>query len=335
LIFCIIIISIAFVLIKILTAYSVAFPSEIYYLFVLIIPTTLLEFNCAALRSANYINLALVFQSIIAPFFNIAAILLFDVSIQHLPILYISSYFVAFLLSELFVLRLIFQNRFYYFGANYAEPLDADENLTISKLWKSSKFIYTTTIFVGLMELDTYFVDRWVSLKDAGIYIVAKKTALIVTFLLLVVNNVITPKLATQIAQNDKVGLQNTLKGSFGLLMVYGTLTTLICFIFAKEILVFFGINSIEGVLILRILLIGQFINIITGPVGNILNTSGNEVVLRNIIVVSSIVFLLMYPIFAPQFGIVGIATITSLRVILFNLIASYFAYKLFIKTNL
>ena len=81
----------------------------------------------------------------------------------------------------------------------------------------------------------------------------------------------------------------------------------------------------------LLILTAGQFINIMTGPVGNILIMGGNERVLQNITIYISCLGLIGYFILIPLYGITGAAWVTALRVMLQNIIMFYFVVTIYI----
>ena len=172
-----------------------------------------------------------------------------------------------------------------------------------------------------ILELDTIILNYYFGLEKTGVYSIVKKISLLTSMPLVAINSVITPQLSILFEQKRISEINLLLKKVFVLLLLYSIPVTTLIILFSSELLVIFGQEFKQGNNILIITTIGQFINIITGPVGNILIMSNQEKLLRNIIVVITSLCLVSYFIFIPLYGVTGAALITSLRVILQNLI--------------
>ena len=85
-----------------------------------------------------------------------------------------------------------------------------------------------------------------------------------------------------------------------------------------------FGEQYKQGANLLRILVIGQFINVITGSVGFLLNMTGFEKDMRNIVFLSGAIALLLNFILIPIYGVTGAAIATSIAIALQSLFAVY-----------
>ena len=112
-------------------------------------------------------------------------------------------------------------------------------------------------------------------------------------------------------------------------MIFYGSLIiSIFLIVLSSVILAFFGSEFVSGKYILIILVFGQIINSITGSVGIFLSMTGNEKVLRNILVISTFAVLIAYIIVMPFFGSLGAAIIMFLGSCFVNIPAVLFAKK-------
>ena len=99
-------------------------------------------------------------------------------------------------------------------------------------------------------------------------------------------------------------------------------------FVFSEKLLSVFGGEYAESALILRVLIIGQFINLITGSVAFILNMTGHEKDMRNVVIISGSLSLALGFVMIPIFGVLGAAVSTAASLAVQNLIAVYMVKK-------
>ena len=83
-----------------------------------------------------------------------------------------------------------------------------------------------------------------------------------------------------------------------------------------------FGKGFEGGAWYLRVLSLGQFINVITGCVGYLLTMSGHEKDMRNITVINGVLAIVLALILNPIFGAMGSAISTAIAVAVSNLMA-------------
>jgi O-antigen/teichoic acid export membrane protein len=81
-----------------------------------------------------------------------------------------------------------------------------------------------------------------------------------------------------------------------------------------------FGAEFVTGASVLSILAIGQSVNVITGPAGNVLMMCGHERVVRNVLLASAMICLIANLILIPRMGAVGAAMANSATVTFENL---------------
>ncbi len=297
-----------------------------------IIPVLYIEQNAAILRGIGFFQISWILIGIAVPFLMLCILLSFNLTLLQAIICYLIFNWLVMFFS--FVLL--------------KKKIQLDDNIKVKEFIKilcnfksyrfhlpliiSSRSLCVIGIVTAIMEIDIILINYWFGPEQTGVYSIIKKISLSISILLVAVNSVIAPKLSILFEHNKKQELINLLKKTFFILLIYAIPVTYLLISFPKEILMIFGKDFSQGSNILIIISLGQFINIITGPVGNILIMSNQEKLLRNIIVVISCLCLISYFIFIPIYGITGAAWITALRVVTQNLIVFSIVLKQSIK---
>jgi len=172
-----------------------------------------------------------------------------------------------------------------------------------------------------------FFLGIWGTKAELGIFGVASKAAATVSFILISVNTIAAPKFAALYSKGEIGALGSTARVSafFSTLL---SIPALFFFIASPSwVMSLFGPSFVEGAAALAILASGQFINVITGPVGFLLIMSGNERLYRSTHVAAAAVNIALNIALIPGMGMTGAAIATSASIVLQNLLASYFVY--------
>jgi O-antigen/teichoic acid export membrane protein len=156
-------------------------------------------------------------------------------------------------------------------------------------------------------------VADMVTKENLGIFMVCFRLAILVNFLITIVNATTSPNLALHSFNYDLLQLKKCIVKANKTLMISCLPVLLILFIFAKYILEIFGLGSELSITVLRILIFGQLINVLTGVVSSILNMAGGQKENRNITILSSILCVFLILLLTPNFGILGVATSLSI----------------------
>lgn len=107
-------------------------------------------------------------------------------------------------------------------------------------------------------------------------------------------------------------------------------LLLLLMLIFPEFLMRIFGNEFVIAAPILQILAIGQFINVISGSVGYILNMTGHEKDFRNIVLISGPLALILAFLLTKNYGLYGAAYATAISVATQNLLAVWMVKKRF-----
>jgi O-antigen/teichoic acid export membrane protein len=194
-----------------------------------------------------------------------------------------------------------------------------------SVLWQSCYPLWITAIMQQL--------TLWGGQLVAGIYVssdqvaqlaVARNTTVLIVFILMAVNNVSAPRFAAMYRQGQMVKLKNYARNSTLLMTLVALPITLIIWFFPTEIMSLFGKDFTNGDAIwyLRILSIGQFINVITGSVSSLLIMSGHEKDLKNLRIINGILAIVLAVILTAMYGAIGSAMSSAIATAVFNLMA-------------
>jgi len=116
--------------------------------------------------------------------------------------------------------------------------------------------------------------------------------------------------------------LQAYIKNSNFITGIIGLPILLIIFLFPSFLISIFDSKLASPVLIasLFILAVGEFTNAVCGSVGLMLQTSNNQRVFKNIILLSACVNILLSLLLIPKYSILGAAVANSAATVLWNL---------------
>ncbi len=215
-------------------------------------------------------------------------------------------------------------------------------------IWKELRKIpkITTNIFVKKEFLDTsfsmllislstallaalpiLFLDYFTNEKTVGIFSVAFKIASLISLILTVINTMAAPKFAELFWNDKKVELQKLINQASKIMFWVSLVISIAIILFSNQILLTFGEEYKNARVILIIIVIGQFINSASGSVGIFMNMSGNQKYSRNIMLVTLILVSILYLIFSPKYGVLGVAIINTIGISIINITSAFFVY--------
>ena len=201
--------------------------------------------------------------------------------------------------------------------------VEANHSLTYKTLFVTSLPMMITNSTNLLMNwLSTILVGYYLLEQDVGIYNVAFKLSMLTGLSLQAVNAVSAPKFAAYYGVGNYDGLEKVIHDSTKLIFWISLPIILVFFIFPSFILGVFGEEFQVGVAVLIILTIGNFVNAISGSVGYLLQMTGYEKVMRNIMFITLLLNTLLCLLLIPRLGIVGAAISSCCSNIFWNIIA-------------
>ncbi|MGI8951202.1 MAG: lipopolysaccharide biosynthesis protein [Chitinophagaceae bacterium] len=197
-------------------------------------------------------------------------------------------------------------------------------------LWKSCWPLWISFIMQQLTIWGGQLVAGiFLSSKEVAQLAVGRNITVLVSFILLAVNNVSSPRIAAMYNQGQTKKLKNYVRNASRLMTIVALPITLLIWFFPSLIMSLFGKGFAEGsIWILRILAIGQFFAVISGNVGTLLVMSGHERDLKNNRIINGVMAVVLAFILTPLFGVVGSAISTAISMALFNILCVGYVKK-------
>ena len=162
----------------------------------------------------------------------------------------------------------------------------------------------------------------YVPSEEIAMLAVAQRTAVLTSFILMAVNMVVAPKFAALYKQGKTIELQNIAVFATRLMTLFALPVVGFMLLFSEWLMWLFGEEYKAGANLLRILAVGQFINVITGSVGFLLTMSGHERDMRNVVLFSGPLAIVLALVLTPLYGVTGAAVATAISVASQNLLA-------------
>jgi O-antigen/teichoic acid export membrane protein len=195
----------------------------------------------------------------------------------------------------------------------------------------STGFLLSTSLpllLVASMHLvmnwtDTVMLGIWSDSRQVGIYSVAMKTATLTNLLIVAVSSIAAPKFSALYKKGQSEELSSLVQDVTTLLFICAVPLLAVFLSVPGLILLIFGGDFAEGSGVLRILALGQFVNVVLGSAGHLLVMTGHEKDMRNITVMVALVNVALNLALVPHYGIIGAATATSLSLIATGLFAT------------
>ncbi|MBS1730836.1 MAG: flippase [Bacteroidetes bacterium] len=217
----------------------------------------------------------------------------------------------------------------YYWWYKSAPKTSAPKNYDTSTLWKSSGPLWLSAIMNQ--------VTIWAGQLIAGIYLnsvdvaqlaVARNITVLITFIMLAVNNVSAPRIASMYQNGEMNKLKNYVRNTTWLMTLVSLPITILVWFFPELIMSLFGKGFTEGYWLLRILALGQFVSVVSGIVGTLLIMSGFEKDLKNIRIFNGVLAIILAFILTPLYGAIGSALSSAIAMALFNLVCVFYVKK-------
>jgi O-antigen/teichoic acid export membrane protein len=175
---------------------------------------------------------------------------------------------------------------------------------------------------------DILVLGVWSDPAQVGIYGVSMRAASLSVFILAAVNSVVAPQFANLHARGEHVALARLAEQSGFWMLIAVTPGIFVLLVFPEFVLHLFGTKFEQGAWPLRILTLGQLVNVATGSVGYLLIMTGNQTLLRNNTTVCAILNLVGNLVLVPSYGAVGAATSTAVCLASMNIVSWWIVRK-------
>jgi O-antigen/teichoic acid export membrane protein len=188
----------------------------------------------------------------------------------------------------------------------------------------------TAGMYLVMNWTDIIMLGAFRSTGEVGIYRIAAKVAMLASLPLLAVNAIAAPKIAEVYRHHGPERLLRLVKLASLAIFALAAPIVVVGIAFAGPLLRLFGRDFAAGSYCLLVLMTGQFVNAMCGSVGFLLNMTGHQRALRNVMLLAAGTNLVLNVGLIPPFGVLGAALATAASTVLWNLLASYHAMRIF-----
>jgi O-antigen/teichoic acid export membrane protein len=185
------------------------------------------------------------------------------------------------------------------------------------KAWPGSALalLLSSGMHMIIGNADAVMIGLLSGTEDVGIYGMASRCAALVAFPLTVANAFFAPIIAEMLGTGKKRELQSFLRRGMRMVVLASVSAALALWIGGAEILGLFGAGFESGAGYLSLLVIGQLINALSGPVAYVVAFSGREALVARVMSATTLFSILLSALLIPRLGALGaaIATMTGL----------------------
>lgn len=170
-------------------------------------------------------------------------------------------------------------------------------------------------------QIDVIMLGMLKGPDAAGVFSVADRAAMFVSFFLVASQYPMAPRVARLWEQREVAELQRLVAHATRLVFVASVAVAAVLIVFGRQVLAVFGAEFTEGWSALVILSLGQLVNTGTGLVGMILMMIGREKDVVGPVALGSAAGIVLNLALVPPFGIVGAAVASAAGLAISNLL--------------
>jgi len=272
-----------------------------------------------SLQGLRRIISSIFFLNILSNFSLVLIILNFpNIKIESFGYLYSIIQFFVFLFSIA-----------YWWFRRPSWPNDHLQNFDWRSVSNHSSSLFLIVVLAQIIQWSGQLISGvWVEPADLARLAMAQRTAMLTSFVLLAINLVVAPRFSSLFQKKDFLGINDLAISSVRLMILLTLPIVLLVLIYPRFIMGLFGEEFILGSDILRILVLGQLVNVFTGPVNNLLIMTGNEVEMKKAMLISGSVIIIFSFILVPIYGVMGGAVATAMAVASQNLISAWYVKR-------
>jgi O-antigen/teichoic acid export membrane protein len=288
---------------------------------VLLIFWSLIMFHSSCFRGLKNMTGFTVFRMAV---YGIAALLMYSfirINIDELPVS-------VFTLSSLLVMIVSMVSWFRFSGIRFTDFSKPSGFLPL--LQTSTPMLITGSVFFILGWADNIFLGIFKTEYDVGIYDAAFKIAAAPAMVLVAINAIQAPVFSDLFHRGEMNKLKASVEKGSKLLFYTSVPVCLFIWLFPSFLLGIFGEQFKTGSAALIILAGGSLVNALTGSVGVLLQMTGRQKEYNYIVITAAGINIALNIILIPAYGIIGAAIASASSIILQNIAAAFYVYKVY-----
>lgn len=202
----------------------------------------------------------------------------------------------------------------------------------VTASYETAKWVKSTSYFflLGAIQIlnarsDILILGAWKGSSAAGVYNIAVRLSDFMTLSLLVINTVIAPSISNLYYSQQESKLQKTVTIGARAALFLSMPVLLVLILGGRWILGYLGDSFTSAYIPMLIITAAQFINVLSGSVGNILIMTGNEKSALISLLTGSIVTVILNILLIPSWGMNGTAAAVAAGIITWNVLMFFF----------
>lgn len=266
-----------------------------------VVPFSLLNLVAESLRALKHIGLYTFLQGLLLQLLSILMLVAFyysDFGLSGAAYSYILATFIC-LTAGLFLWKRCVRR----------QDVGLVSRVSFKHLFSSATPMAWITIISAFMGLsETLLLGLFYSSGDVGIYSAALRLALLINFFIMAFNSILAPKFAALKNSKSTKDIYRLSIRSTWMILILTSPIFLVYFVCPEFPLMFFSDQFRKASNVLRVLAVGQLINIYAGPLGMMFLMTSNEHVMRKNVLIYSVSGVVSGILFIPAFGVIGAA---------------------------
>lgn len=204
--------------------------------------------------------------------------------------------------------------------------LDSAADATPKRFYVSSQSYFIMSLAELMQSVFSIMIAGWLlSSAELGMFKAAQQSGMLIAFILIVINAVLPPRFAELYLKGHMQELARLAQLGAWLGLLASAPLMLLCMVKPFWVLGLFG-HEFEGAAnILRLIAMAQMANVVIGSVGPLLNMTGNEILMRNVALLSNVTGLGFFCVLIPLLGVMGAAIALALTIMMQKLVELYF----------
>jgi O-antigen/teichoic acid export membrane protein len=196
--------------------------------------------------------------------------------------------------------------------------------------WRRSgaSLVLLNVVLAANAQLGTILLGALASPEDAGVFNVAVRATGFISFTMLAASYPLMPLVARLYAAGEVDRLQRAVLRTARVLLLVAVPTALLLVALAPTVLAVFGAGFEAGATSVRLLAIGEVVNVVTGFGGLVLVMTGHERDLARSVALGAAVNLALTAALIPIAGVEGAAIGTATGIALSNVVMARLAWK-------
>lgn len=192
----------------------------------------------------------------------------------------------------------------------------------------SLPLFFSSLLMLAFGSLDGLILGFCRSPESVAYYEAAAKSSLLISLPLIAVNAAVPPLFAQFHRRGDMAGLEAMARTTSRWIYYLALPLTLLALVTAPDLLKLFGAGFSAGDTALRLLALGQLVNVACGSVGFILAMTGHQVTLTKVLAVAGAVGIPLMAAAAHLYGLTGLAAAKSIWLVGVNVLMSLSVWK-------